>query len=94
MLSVSIELTVIVILTIIGQMLLIKTITSILKVSAYIITSIAARPTRFVMILAIISVSTLTTAIILYIFYKGGSVVHTGRHILLFNLDKIGMFGN
>jgi hypothetical protein len=44
------------------------TITSVLKISTYIITSITAHPVRLAVILAIMSVSTFKTAAILYRF--------------------------
>jgi len=47
--------------------LLIKTIKSVEKVSKYIVTSITARPIRLAVLLVIMSVSTLTTAVILYV---------------------------
>ena len=46
---------------------LIITTTPVLKISTYIITSITARPVRLSVILAIMSVSTFKTAVILYI---------------------------
>jgi hypothetical protein len=44
-----------------------KTITSVLKVSTYIITSITTRPIVLAVILAIMSVSTFKTDVILYL---------------------------
>ena len=61
-------------------MLLIKTATSLLKVSANINTSITALPIRLSEILVIMPVSTFKTAIILYILYMfviGGMTVIT-----------------
>jgi hypothetical protein len=47
---------------------LIKTTTPVLKISTYIITSITACPVELAVILAIMSVSTFKTAVILYIY--------------------------
>jgi hypothetical protein len=61
-------------------MLLIKTATSLLKVSANINTSITALPIRLSEILVIMPVSTFKTAVILYILYMfviGGMTVIT-----------------
>jgi hypothetical protein len=71
------------ILKIIGQcdvkhilMSLIKTITSVLKISAYIITSITLRPIGLVAILVIMSFSSFKTAIILYLIQCGKKLIH------------------
>ena len=47
-----------------------KKITAVLKLSTDIITSITARPIRIAAVLAIMSVSTFKTAIILYVIAK------------------------
>jgi hypothetical protein len=48
--------------------ILIKTITSMLNFSTYIMTSITAHPIRLTVVLVIMSVSTVKTAVILYIY--------------------------
>ena len=54
-----------------NAMLSIKTITSDLKISTYIITGIAVRPTTLITILVIMSVSTFKTDVILFIYLGG-----------------------
>jgi hypothetical protein len=48
----------------------IKSITPVMKISTYIITSITARPVRLAVILVIMSVSTFKTTVILFYMYR------------------------
>jgi hypothetical protein len=50
------------------MMLTVKTITSVVKVSTYIITNIRARSIRLVVILALMSILQFTIVVILYIY--------------------------
>ena len=59
---------------------LIKTITPVLKILTYIITSIAAHPVGFAEIVVLMSVSTFKTAVILYISNRD----YIGNHLSLF----------
>jgi hypothetical protein len=64
-----------------------KTIKSVLKVTTYIITTIAARLIRFARLLVIISVLTLETAVILYncegLFYWWISLIFSEKMLFL-----------
>ena len=61
------------------MMLPIKTMTAVLNVLTYIITSVTALPTRLPVILAMISVPTFVTSVIVYLF----SQIHVYNIILI-----------
>jgi hypothetical protein len=61
------------------MMLPIKTMTAVMNVLTYIITSVTALPTRLPVILAMISVPTFVTSVILYLF----SQIHVYNIILI-----------
>ena len=71
------------------MMPLIKTITSIFNVSAYIITNITARPMGLAVILAIMSVSTFKASVILYTCIPVHEILDKNIKIpIFFFLDK------